>query len=90
MPHLSIKMDVDESGFDAAAGVEDGQIIHLTTRFEVGTLRAGMQSGKDSVALCFKLPDGRVLIAETSADLYVASARAITGWQEGRRERGEG
>ena len=89
MPELTIKLDVDERGFDSLINVVPDDIIHLVG-FEVGTLRAGTASGKDSVALCFKLPDGRAAIAETSAELYLASARAITGWQEGRRERGEG
>jgi hypothetical protein len=90
MPVLRIKLDVDEHGFDALAGVPESKVVHVAEPIEVGTLRAGMQSGKDSVALCIPLPDGRVLVAETSADLYLASARAITGWQKGRRERREG
>jgi hypothetical protein len=99
MPHLTIKLDVDERGFDAlsgmgtaADGIAAGRVIHLgdDANIEVGTLRAGMQSGKDSVALCFALPDGKVVLAETSAELFLATARAISGWQEGRRERGEG
>ncbi len=76
---------------DLGYGVDDGQIIHLgnDAHIEVGTLRGGMESGKDSVAMCFALPDGRVVIAETSAELFIATGRAITGWQEGRRDRGE-
>jgi hypothetical protein len=98
MPHLTITLDVDQRGFDAlsgmgtaAAGVAAGKVIHLgnDAQIEVGTLRQGMQSGKDSVALCFTLPDGKVVIAETSAELFLATARAIIAWQEGRRERGE-
>jgi hypothetical protein len=90
MPSMKIKLDVDQSGFDSLIGVVD-DVIHLKGEgyLELGTLRHGMESGKDSVALCFKLPDGRAVIAETSAELYVASARAVTAWQEGRRERGE-
>ena len=93
MPVLKIKMDVDECGFDAVnpdgSGAE--KIVHVPDAvIEVGTLRAGMTSGKDSVMICVPLPDGRIVLAETSAELFVAAGRAITGWQEGRRERGEG
>lgn len=93
MPVLKIKLDVDEHPFDAVVGIggDRERIVHVPDAvIEVGTLRAGMKSGKDSVMICVPLPDGRVLLAETSAELFVASARAITGWQEGRRERGEG
>jgi hypothetical protein len=98
MPHLTIKLDVDRRGFDtlggmptAAGGIADGRVVHLgnDAEIEVGTLRHGMASGKDSVALCFKLPDGKIVLAETSAELFLATARAISGWQEGRRDRGE-
>jgi hypothetical protein len=99
MPVLTIKLDVDERGFDAlgsmssaAEGIADGRVIHLgnDAQIEVGTLRAGMASGKDSVMLCFALPDGKIVLAETSAELFLATAAAIGAWQEGRRERGEG
>ncbi len=98
MPVLRMKLDVDECGFDAlggmksaAEGVADGRVIHLgnDAQIEVGTLRNGTTGGKDSVAMCFALPDGRVVLAETTADLFLATARAITGWQEGRKDRGE-
>lgn len=103
MPTLRIKLDVDRTGFDALAGLPpareddfgghagDDRIIHLANdaHIEIGTLRRGMASGKDSVALCFKLPDGRVVIAETSAELFMAAGGAIASWQEGRRDRGE-
>ena len=76
MPHLTMRLDVDRNGgFDAIPpGVTDDQLIHLTddAKLEIGTLRGGMQSGKDSVAFCFTLPDGRVVIAETSAELFFA------------------
>lgn len=93
MPVMRIKLDVDEHPFDAvkAIGGDRDRIVHTADAvIEVGTLRAGMQSGKDSVMICIPLPDGRVLIAETSAELFVAAGRGITAWQEGRRERGEG
>ena len=97
MPHLTIILDVDRrGGFPALEAwrtgeANDGDLIHLAddAHIEVGTLRGGMQSGKDSAAFCFTLPDGKVVVAETSVELILALARAIIGWQEGRAERGE-
>lgn len=95
MPHLTMRLDVDRhGGFEALKDItdtEDERIIHLTdgAKLEIGTLRGGMKSGKDSVAICFTLPDGHVVVAETSAELFVAAARGITAWQEGRHDRGE-
>jgi hypothetical protein len=96
MPSLDIKLDVDTNGgFDAINAVPlldiEERIIHLGEEayLEIGTLRHGMESGKDSMAFCFSLPDGKVVVAETSVELFVTAARAITAWQEGRKERGE-
>jgi hypothetical protein len=44
---------------------------------EVTTLEEGMKSGRPSVAIRLTLPDGRAVIAETSARLFCSAARAI-------------
>jgi hypothetical protein len=54
--------------------------IHLgkdAPPIHVATLEGGMTSGLPSVALRVDLPDGQTVIAETSARLFCASARAI-------------
>lgn len=93
MPSLSIILDVDRRGFQALGGmsnarkgIEEGKVIHLgeEAQIEVGTLRHGMESGADSVSICFPLPDGRVVLAETSAKLFITAAQAITAWQDAR------
>jgi hypothetical protein len=100
MPHISMLLDVDRpgSGFkalmpygDAASAAVAGKLIHISNDaiVEVGTLRHGMASGKDSVALCFTLPDGKIVLWETSVEIFVVVAQGITAWQEGRRDRGE-
>jgi len=63
-------------------------LVLRRAQIEVGTPRGGMVSGKDSIAPCFKLPDGRVVLAENSAEHFMTARRAIKGWQDGRRERG--
>lgn len=92
MPSLSILLDVDEVGFRGLSGVPARKVIHLANdaQIEIGTMRAGTAAGRDSVAICIPLPDGRVVITETTAALFLTAAAAITGWQEGRRDRGEG
>jgi hypothetical protein len=78
MPDMKIRPRVDEhGGYDALRDVDPANIIHLTNTIEVGSLERGMASGKPSVAFCFKLPDGRVVIAETSLELFVAAARGL-------------
>lgn len=83
MPSMNLRPRVDETGgFNALKGIKREDIIHLTNEIEVGSLDAGMQSGKPSVAFCFKLPDGRVVVAETSLELFTAAARALNAAHE--------
>lgn len=76
MPLLTVLLDLNESRFDALAGIADDAVVHLAaeTRLEVGALPNGMTSGKPSVAFCFPLPDGRVVVAETSLALFLSTA----------------
>ncbi len=54
-------------------------VTHLTGDFTIAALTAGMVSGRPSVALRFDLPDGRVIIQETSVRIFLAAAAAIRG-----------
>lgn len=51
------------------------QVIHVTDGISIGRLSHGMQSGKSSVAIRIDLPDGKVVIAETSMANFLNSAR---------------
>jgi uncharacterized protein (UPF0371 family) len=53
------------------------RIVHIVAPLTVATLAGGMENGATSVALIFDLPDGRKVLAETSALLFVTAARAI-------------
>lgn len=89
---LHVVMNVEEVGFDAMkklgshgaidqdALVRQGVLIHLNgdQGFEVGGLDHGMTSGRASVAFCFELPDGRVVLAETSLWLLQLATAALT------------
>jgi hypothetical protein len=87
MPSLVLVMNAEETGFDAMRKLApptedrlaDGTLIHLgnDAAIEIGGLEAGMASGRPSLAFCFTLPDGRVVLAETSLVLFLAAADAF-------------
>jgi hypothetical protein len=79
MPHMNLKLDGD----GAFSHIDRDNVIHIDGEKEwiVALLKGGMASGKDSVALGMELPDGRYLIAETSAELFKSAARAIEARQ---------
>jgi len=76
MPTLTIIPNGDGCWPDL---IERG-FIHLGNDAEpiqVAMLDHGMASGKPSVTIRVDLPDGRIVLAETSARLFVTAARAI-------------
>src|SRR5579864_7801340 len=79
MPSLRIVLDPEREGlgFD----VSQKEVIHLTNDAEivVSGLPDGMVGGKPSMMFGFKLPDGRVVIAETSWRLFAAAYKAFAG-----------
>jgi hypothetical protein len=76
MPTIKLDLDGDDAWEDLADRRD--QIIHLPDEpIRLAVLDGGMVSGRPSVALRLDLPDGRVVIAETSLALLSASVRAI-------------
>lgn len=60
--------------------LRDKRVIHLANdapAIQVCTLEGGLASGRPSVAIRIDLPDGRTVIAETTARLFVSAGRAI-------------
>lgn len=47
-------------------GRVEGNVIYSTEPLEIGALPGGIQGGRTSIAVFFTLPDGRVVIADTS------------------------
>lgn len=78
MPALIIKLEGDASWPDLEQKIAADQIIEID-HIEVALLPGGMASGKASVAIRLNLPDGRVVIAQTSQELFDAAARAFRG-----------
>lgn len=77
MPSLDINLDGDNAWPDLRT--KQDNIIHLTDGMKLCALDGGMSSGKPSVAIRIDLPDGRIVIAETSARLFVMAAAGIVG-----------
>ena len=76
---LNLHLDETKPAFD----LEGKEVIHLVGDITIASLSKGMESGKPSVALGFELPDGRVVIAETSLQLLVAAVKALMAKHEG-------
>lgn len=75
-----ISMNIILDGDNAWPDLRGEDFIHLgqgAPPIQVAVLNAGVASGRASVALRIDLPDGRTVIAETSARLFCAAARAI-------------
>lgn len=96
-PIMRVVLNVESHGFnaihelmashdgDAHDLVAEGKLIHLgaDTVIELGGLEDGMTGGKPSVAICFPLPDGRVVLAETSLALLKTSVLGLATKLEG-------
>lgn len=53
------------------------QLIEVTTPISITGLKGGMQSGRTSVTLRCDLPDGKVVLIQTSLRVLLATARAF-------------
>lgn len=73
----TIKLELDGDGAFADLADKQEKVIHLTGPFTIAVLKGGMQSGRPSLALRFDLPDGRVIVQETSVLLFLSAADAI-------------
>jgi hypothetical protein len=82
---ITVKLEGDGAWPDLDARRAD--IIHLGngTNIDLATLEAGMTSGRMSCAFRIDLPDGRIVIAETSWRLLATAVKAIAarhGWPQ--------
>ncbi len=74
MPHLRIILDGDGAFAQELSG---RTVHHVTEPFTIAGLAQGMASGKPSVAFMIPLPDGSVVVAETSLALLVSASRTL-------------
>lgn len=80
MPVLTIKFENEFEGGISWPDLADREVIHLgndAPPIQVGVLDHGMTSGQPSIGIRLDLPDGRSVVAETSARLFVTAANAI-------------
>lgn len=78
MPTMSIILDGDGAWPDLKEKIGTEQVIEAEVN-AVAALNQGMQTGLPSVCLRINLPDGRVVLAQTSMRLWNAATRAFIG-----------
>jgi hypothetical protein len=82
MPVLTVTVDIDSTPWeDLKALSAEGKLISAM-HMEAGTIRVGglprgMESGRTSVAIAVPLPDGTVLLTETSLALFLQAAKIL-------------
>lgn len=79
MPVLTVTVNVSENPWrDLVAKRGEGKLITAMSteagRIRVGGLPEGMESGRTSVSFAIPLPDGTVLLTETSLALFLEAA----------------
>lgn len=77
MPIIRVLLEGDGAFKDLQGREKD--VIHLTGDFTVAALAKGMISGKPSVMIRIDLPDGRVVLQETSYALWMTASAALRG-----------
>mgnify|MGYP001569726087 CR=1 FL=1 len=82
MPVIKVNTEGDNAWVDLRDRFESGdptliQAMGDGTVWELILLKGGMQSGKPSVGLRLDLPDGRVVVAETSWQAFLAAAGVL-------------
>ena len=77
---LDMRVVLVKDGTLPWSDLEDRKVVHLGNEargMEVAVLNNGMETGRPSVALRIDLPDGTVVIVETSARLFCTAAKII-------------
>lgn len=82
MPVLTVTVNLDETPWeDLMALREKGKLITAMNveagAIKIGGLPQGMQSGKTAVAIAVPLPDGTVILTETSLSCFLAAAKIL-------------
>lgn len=73
MPQMTIEIDGDGAWPDLAGK----DVIRTQETIKMVLLANGMASGLPSVAIRVELPDGRTVVAETSARIWCVAAKLI-------------
>lgn len=65
--------------------IDRSKLIEVNETVRIGVLPKGMSSGKPSIGIGIKLPDGRTILVQTSLRLFHAAAKVFAakyGWQD--------
>jgi hypothetical protein len=81
MPIMTVKALPLETNEAIYPDLKDNpKVIHLKdAHWQITVLESGMKSGNTSVMLRLDLPDGQIVMAETSAALWAQSTIMIKG-----------
>lgn len=76
---FALKLDGDGAWPDLKGKIGTEAVVHVGdgSHVELALLRAGMTSGASSVMFRFDLPDGRVVLFETSLAIFTTAAAAL-------------
>lgn len=81
MIQMNVLLEGDKCWPDLEQKAIDNKVIHLDGNdlppIQVGVIEGGLASGRPSLTLRIDLPDGKVILAETTARLFCTSARII-------------
>lgn len=79
MPSLRVTFDADEARREIDQIPADRLIYVEEPDWQLIGIDHGMSSGRAAIALRINLPDGRVLVVDSSAAVWIAAAQALKG-----------
>lgn len=77
MPMIRLILDEELRDPDLTDKLAQDKVVHLTGDFAIARLSHGMKSGSTSLMIRIDLPDGRVVLQETSLACFLAAARGL-------------
>lgn len=78
MPTFNLNLSGDRSWPDLEDKKMEDKLIHLPDgAWNIAVIPGGMASGRPSIALRLDLPDGKVVVTETSLQAWVAATAAM-------------
>lgn len=77
MPSIDLRLDQDGCWPDVGVKQQAGLLKTSETPIGMALLLAGMKDGRPSVSLRIDLPDGQLVLAQTSLRLLSSAVRAM-------------
>lgn len=73
-PMIHVELEGDGAWSDLP---EPHKIVHYQKSWRVALLKQGMRSGRSSIALRLDLPNGDVVVAQTSLAAWLAATKVL-------------